>query len=121
VGHTGEERKVYKVLTGKPEGKKPLTRPRCRWEHGIKMDLTEICWEGVDWIHLAPDRDQWWALMNAVMNLLASGTTTSQIPRHLFCHNLMLSLCFFSLKPFAQASKDIINGNPKVGATQNDK
>jgi hypothetical protein len=46
----GEERKVYKVLVGKPGGKRPLGRPRCRWEDGIRMDLWEISLEGVDWI-----------------------------------------------------------------------
>jgi hypothetical protein len=54
----GEERKVYKVLVGKPEGKKPLRRPRCRWEDGIRMDLREIGLGGVDWIRLAQDTDQ---------------------------------------------------------------
>jgi hypothetical protein len=54
---------------GKPEEKRPLERPRRRWEDGIKMDLGEIGWEGVEWIHLAQDRDRWQALVNAVMNL----------------------------------------------------
>jgi hypothetical protein len=53
----GEERKVYKVLVGKPEGKKTLGRPRRRWENGIRMDLREIGLGGVDWIALAQDRD----------------------------------------------------------------
>jgi hypothetical protein len=66
----GEERKVYKVLVGKPEGKRPLGRPRRRWEHGIKMDLREIgLGGGVDWIGLAQDRDRWWAVVSAVLNL----------------------------------------------------
>jgi hypothetical protein len=65
----GEERKVYKVLVGKPEGKRPLGRPRRRWEDGIKMDLREIGLGGVDWIRLAQDRDRWWAVVSAVMNL----------------------------------------------------
>jgi hypothetical protein len=65
----GEGRNVYRVLVGKPEGKRPLERPRRRWEDGIKMDLTEIGWEGVEWIHLAQDRDRWLAVVNAVMNL----------------------------------------------------
>jgi hypothetical protein len=69
--HTREETKAYKVLVGKPEGKRPLRRPRHRWKDGIRMDLREIgcvcvC---VKWIHLAQDRDWWRALMNAVMNL----------------------------------------------------
>jgi hypothetical protein len=52
----GEERKVYKVLVGRPEGKRPLGRPRRRWENGIRMDLREIGLEGVDWIRLPQDR-----------------------------------------------------------------
>jgi hypothetical protein len=65
----GEERNVYKVLVGKPEGKRPLGRPRHRWEDGIRMDLREIVWGSVEWIQLAQDRDQWQALVNTVMNL----------------------------------------------------
>jgi hypothetical protein len=63
------ERNVYKVLMGKPEGKRPLGRPRGRWENGIRMDLTEISWGSVDWIQLAQDRDWWRALVNKVTNL----------------------------------------------------
>jgi hypothetical protein len=62
VGHiacTGETRNAYKVLVGKCEVKRPCRRPRHRWEGNIKMDLRDIGWEGVDWIHLAQDRDQW--------------------------------------------------------------
>jgi hypothetical protein len=66
VARMGEERKVYKVLVGKPEGKRTLGRPRRRWEDGIRMDLREI---GVDWIRLAQDRDRWLAVVSAVMNL----------------------------------------------------
>jgi hypothetical protein len=62
-------RNKHKILVGKPEGKRPLGRPRRRWEHNIRMDLTEIEWDGVDWIHLAQGRDQWRALVNTVMNL----------------------------------------------------
>jgi hypothetical protein len=65
----GEERKVYKVLVGKPEGKRPLGRPRHRWEDGIRMDLREIGLVSVDWIRLSQDRDQWRAVVSAVMNL----------------------------------------------------
>jgi hypothetical protein len=54
---------------GKPEGKRPLGRPRCRWENGIRMYLREIGWGSVDWIQLAKDRDWWWAFVNTVMNL----------------------------------------------------
>jgi hypothetical protein len=55
----GEERKVYKVLVGKPEGERPLVRPRRRWGDGIRMDLREIGWGSLEWIHLAQDRDRW--------------------------------------------------------------
>jgi hypothetical protein len=65
----GEEIKVYKVLVGKPEGKRPLGRQRRRWEDGIRMDLREIGLGVVDWIQLAQDRDQWQAVVNAAMNL----------------------------------------------------
>ena len=63
----GEGRGVHRVLVGKPEGKKPLGRPRCRWEDNIKMDLWEVGGGG-DWMELAQDRDRWWALVNTVMN-----------------------------------------------------
>jgi hypothetical protein len=55
----GEETKVYKVLVGKPEGKRPIVRPRRRWEDGIRVDLREIGLGGVNWIRLAQDRDLW--------------------------------------------------------------
>jgi hypothetical protein len=69
VERMGEERNVYRVLMGKPEGKRPFGRPRCRWEDGIRMDLREIGWGRVDRIQLARDRDRWRALVNTVMNL----------------------------------------------------
>jgi hypothetical protein len=65
----GEERKEYKVLVGKPEGKRPLGRPRRRWEDGIRMDLRETGLGDVDWIRLSQDRDWWRAVVIAVMNL----------------------------------------------------
>jgi hypothetical protein len=65
----GEWRGVYRVLVGKPEGKRPLGRPRCRWEDNIKMDLKKVRCGGMDWIGLAQDRDRWRALVNSVMNL----------------------------------------------------
>jgi hypothetical protein len=69
VARMGEGRNMHKVLVEMPEGKRPLERPRRRWEHGIKMDLREIGFVGVEWIHLAQDRDRWRAVVNAVMNL----------------------------------------------------
>jgi hypothetical protein len=65
----GEERKVYKILLGKPEGKSPLERPRGRGKDGIRMDLKDIAWGSVDWIQLAQDRGRWRALANTAMNL----------------------------------------------------
>jgi hypothetical protein len=65
----GEKRSAYRMLVGKPEGKRPLGRPRRRWEDNIKLDLREIRWGSRDWIDLAQDRDQWRALVNTVMNL----------------------------------------------------
>jgi hypothetical protein len=60
---------VYRVLVGKPEGNRSLERPRRRWVDGIKMDLREIGWGGVEWIKPAQDRDRWRDVVNAVMNL----------------------------------------------------
>jgi transposase len=68
-GTDGEGRGVYRVLIGRPEGKRPLGRPRCRLEDNIKMDLREIGIDGANWIQLAQDRIQWRACVNAVMNL----------------------------------------------------
>jgi hypothetical protein len=60
---------VYKVLVGKPDGKRPMGRPRLRWEDNIKMDLQEVGCGGMDWIQQAQDRDRWRKLVNAVKNL----------------------------------------------------
>jgi hypothetical protein len=65
----GEVRGTYNILVGRPEWRRPLVRPRRRWEDNIKMDLREIGFGDEDWIHLAQDRDRWRALVNTVMNL----------------------------------------------------
>jgi len=63
------EMSAYTNLSGEHEGKRPLGRPRSRWEDNTRKDLREVEWEGVDWIHLAQKRDQWRILVNTVMNL----------------------------------------------------
>jgi hypothetical protein len=65
----GERRNAYRILMGNPEGKRPLGRPRRRWVDNIILDLREIGWDGMDWIDLVQDRDQWRALVNTEMNL----------------------------------------------------
>jgi hypothetical protein len=88
VGHVarmGEKRNMYRLLVGKPEGKRPLGRPRRRWADNVRMDLEEVGWGDVDWIGLAKDRNMWRALVNSVLNLwvqrnagkLSSGLTSS--------------------------------------------
>ena len=72
AGHAvcmGERRGVYRVLVGKPEGKRPIGTPRCRWENNIKVDIQEVGCGGIDWIDLAQDWDRWRELVNAEMNL----------------------------------------------------
>jgi hypothetical protein len=64
-----DRRGACRGLVGRPEEKRPLGRPRRRWEDTIKMDLQEVAWGGMDWNDLAQDKDRWWALVNAVMNL----------------------------------------------------
>jgi hypothetical protein len=71
VARIGEKIKVCKVLVGKPEWKRPLERPRRRWEKGIRMDLRKIGWGGVEWLQLAQDRGRWGVLVNTVINLRA--------------------------------------------------
>ena len=69
VARMGEERGVYRFLVGKPEGNRPLGRPRRRWVNNIRMDLQEVGCGYMDWIGLAQDRDRWRTLVSAVMNL----------------------------------------------------
>jgi hypothetical protein len=65
----GDNSNAYRILVGKPERKRPIGRPRCRWEDNIKTNLRVIGWGGMDWIDLAQDRDQLRVLVNTVMNL----------------------------------------------------
>ena len=69
VGRMGERRVVYRALVGKPGGKRPLGRPRCRWEDNIKMDIQKVGENFGDWMELAQDRDRWRALVSTVMNV----------------------------------------------------
>jgi hypothetical protein len=69
------EKIAYRILVRKPEGKRPLGRPRRRWMDNIKMDLREIGWDGVDWIELAQNKEEWRALVNTVMNLRVTKNT----------------------------------------------
>jgi hypothetical protein len=69
VARMGKMRNAYKMLVRKPEERRPFERPRRRWENNIRIDLSVIGWGGVDWMHLAQDRDQWRVLVNAVMKL----------------------------------------------------
>jgi hypothetical protein len=69
VARMGEGRGAYRILVGRPEGRRSLGRPGRRWEDNIKMDLQEVGWGSVDWIDMAKDRDRWRALVNAAMNL----------------------------------------------------
>jgi hypothetical protein len=69
VARMGDKWNGYRIIMGKPEGKRPLGRPRRRWGDNTRMDLRETGWCGMDWIYLAQDRDQWRALVNTLMNL----------------------------------------------------
>jgi hypothetical protein len=74
----GEKRNVYRLLVRKPEGKRPLGRPRHRWVNNIRMDLGEVGWGDMNWIGLAKDRNRWIAIVNSVLNL--------QVPTRLTTH-----------------------------------
>jgi hypothetical protein len=69
VARMGEKRNAYRIFVGKPEGKRRMGRPRHRWVDNIKMDLTEIGWDGMDWTDMAQEKYQWRALVNTVLNL----------------------------------------------------
>jgi hypothetical protein len=69
IARIGGKRSAYRILVGKPEGKRPAGKPRRMWVDNVKMDLREIGWDGMDWINLAQDRDRWRALVSTVMNL----------------------------------------------------
>jgi hypothetical protein len=69
VAQMGEKQNAYRISVERPEGMRPLRRPRRRWVDNIKMDLGERGWDGADWIDMAQDRDQWRTLMNTVLNL----------------------------------------------------
>jgi hypothetical protein len=69
IARKGEKRNAYRILVGKPQGKRPVGRPRLRWENNIKMDIGVLGWVDMNWIDLTQDRDQWRALVNTVMNL----------------------------------------------------
>jgi hypothetical protein len=69
MGEEAEKKNTYRVLVGKPEGKRPLGRPRRKWVDNIRMDLGEVGWGDVDWIGLAQDRNRWRALVNSVLDL----------------------------------------------------
>jgi hypothetical protein len=68
-GANGKKRNAYRLLVGKPEGKRPLGRPRCRWVDNIRIDLGEVRWSDVDWIGVAQDRNRWRSLVNSILNL----------------------------------------------------
>jgi hypothetical protein len=79
VARRGEKRNACRLLVGKPEGRRPLGRPRRRWFNNIRMDLVEVGWGDVEWIGLAQDRDRWGALVNSVLNLRVQTTRDLEI------------------------------------------
>ena len=97
-GAYGEGRGVHRVLVGKPEGKIPLGRPRCRCEGNIKMDLQEEGGGCEDWMELAQDRDRWWALVSTVMNL--------RVPK-------MLGISWLAAEPVSFSRRTLLHGVSK--------
>ncbi|KAJ4427408.1 hypothetical protein ANN_25030 [Periplaneta americana] len=89
IARMGESRNAYRVLIGRPEGKRPLGRPRRRWEDNIKMYLREVGYDGRDWINLAQDRDQWRAYVKAAMNLRTRERALSLIEEVYHYHHLL--------------------------------
>ncbi|KAJ4450075.1 hypothetical protein ANN_01482 [Periplaneta americana] len=89
VALMGESRNAYRVLVGRPEGKRPLGRPRRRWEDNIKMDLREVGYAGRDWINLAQDRDQWRAYVRAAMNLRSEQNVFQGVAKFRYLGNIM--------------------------------
>ena len=98
MARMGEGRGVYRVLVGKPEGKRPFGRPRCRWEDNIKMDLQEVGGGCEDWMELAQDRDRWWALVSTVMNL--------QVPK-------MQGISWLAAEPVSLSRRTLLHGVSK--------
>jgi hypothetical protein len=85
------EKTAYKILVGKPEGKRPLGKPRRRWEDNIKKDLRDIGWGGTDWIDRAQNRDQWRALVNVVINFGFHKMCSSWVPAQLAASQMGIS------------------------------
>jgi hypothetical protein len=88
----GEKQNTYRSLVGKPEGKRPLGRPRRRWVDNIRMDLRKVGWVDVDWIGLAKDRNRWRALLNSVLNLRVHEMLGNyRVAEHLVASRVVLS------------------------------
>ncbi|KAJ4435468.1 hypothetical protein ANN_18084, partial [Periplaneta americana] len=112
VARMGESRNAYRVLVGRPEGKRPLGRPRRRWEDNIKMDLREVGYNGREWFNLAQDRDRWWAYVRAEMNLRVEkfkylGATVTNIndTREEIKHRInMEKACYYSVEQLLSSS-----------------
>ncbi|KAJ4429722.1 hypothetical protein ANN_21926 [Periplaneta americana] len=115
-----ESRNAYRVLVGRPEGKRPLGRPRRRWEDNIKMDLREVVYDYRDWINLAQDRDQWRAYVRAAMNLRASAayvTSPERFPKIStdkdFSHKVA-SLCWELFMARVTVAAKLNGGTPAI-------